>query len=239
MDFHLLFQDASQWGWTLALLARAAEHLERFLGIRIYRVNLRPLGNPAPDRDATSKGITVRMLSEAELLEAARDPGLELDPDFVREALARGDLACGAYDGEMLVGYTWRAARLAPFRDGLWVKVGHPLHYVYNSFTRESHRGKGIHIAITRAADRYSVETGHPAEVGFIDISNMRSLRAARSLGRRKVGWTGYIKLFGRCFTFRSAGVRATGSEFYVPRKQVAVITLGERLSAPPPSLPA
>ena len=44
-----------------------------------------------------------------------------------------------------------------------------------------------------------------------------RSLRAARSLGRRKVGWAGYLKLFGRCFTFRTPGVAATRSEFFLP----------------------
>ena len=106
---------------------------------------------------------------------------------------------------------------IAPFRDGLWIRIGSPLHYVYKSYTRTTHRGKGIHVAITRVADRHMMELGRPAEVGFIDIANIQSLGAARSLGRLKVGWAGYVKLFGRCCTFRTPGVAATRSEFFVP----------------------
>ncbi len=220
MDHHLLFADAAQLGWTLALLVRVTARLEKALGLWIYRVNIRHLGAPAkPGRhaDRVLEGITVRLLTEADLLEGAKDDDMELEPAFIRSALARGDLSWGAFEGDKLVGYTWRSPARAPFRGDLWIRIGHPLHYVYKSFTRTTHRGKGIHIAITRVADQHMLEMGRPAEVGFIDISNIQSLRAARSLGRHKVGWAGYLKIFGRCFTFRTPGVAATQSEFFVP----------------------
>jgi GNAT superfamily N-acetyltransferase len=215
---HLLFTDAAHWGWTLAILVRVTAHAEKALGLWIYRVNVRALGDGIAKPDRVPQGITVRVLTEAELLEAAKDEDLELSPDFIRSALARGDLCCGAYEGDRLVGYTWRAPARAPFRDHVWIRISEPLHYVYKSYTKESHRGRGIHIALTRLADRYMLEKGLPAEVGFIDISNLPSLRAARSLGRHKVGWVGYLRLFGRCFTFRTPGVRATGTAFYEPQ---------------------
>jgi hypothetical protein len=218
MDLQSLYTDASRTGWTLALLARVTARLEKTLGLWIYRVNIRQLREPAPHHDRLPEGITtVRALTEADLLEGTKDDDLDLDPAFIRSALERGDRSWGAFEGDKLVGYTWRSPSTAPFRDDLWIRIGHPLHYVYKSYTRTTHRGKGIHIAITRVADRHMLETGRPSEVGFIDISNIQSLRAARSLGRRKVGWAGYLKAFGRCFTFRTAGVSATRSEFFVP----------------------
>lgn len=220
MDLQSLYTDASRAGWAWALLARVTARLQKALGVWIYRVNIRQLGEPGtPGRqpDRVLEGITVRLLTETDLLEGANDDDLELEPAFIRRALARGDLSWGAFEGDKLVGYTWRAPAMAPFRDDFWIRIGYPLHYVYKSYTRTTHRGKGIHIAITRVADKHMLEMGRPAEVGFIDISNIQSLRAARSLGRRKVGWAGYLKIFRRCFTFRTPGVAATQTEFFVP----------------------
>jgi hypothetical protein len=217
MDLDLLLADAAHWGWTHALLVRLTARMQKALGVWIYRVNVRDLGASPAKPDRLPPGITVRVLSEADLLEASGDEDLDLSAGFIRDALARGDLCCGAYEGGRLVGYTWRAPAVAPFRDDLWVKVQEPMHYVYKSFTRESHRGRGIHIALTRLADRHLLEKRRPLEVGFIDISNMPSLRAARSLGRRKIGWAGCLRVFGRCYTYTTRGVRKAGARFFVP----------------------
>jgi hypothetical protein len=226
LDLHSLHTDASRAGWTLALLVRVMARLEKSLGVWIYRVNIRQLGEPAPQHDRLPDGITtVRALTEADLLEGVKDDDMELEPGFIRAALARGDLSWGAFEEDKLVGYTWRSPAMAPFRDELWIKIGYPLHYVYKSYTRTTHRGKGIHIAVTRVADEHMLEMGRPAEVGFIDISNIQSLGAARSLGRRKIGWAGYLRLFGRCFMFRTAAVKAAGAEFFIPQPAAAPAT--------------
>ena len=218
MDFQSLFTDVSRAGWMAAVLGRVTAHLEKCLGLWIYRVNIRQLSEAAPHPARLPEGITcVRALTEADLVEGARDADLELEPAFIHAALARGDLCWGAFEGDRLVGSTWRSRSMAPFRDDLWVRIGYPLHYVYKSYTRTTHRGKGIHVAITRVADQHMLAMSLPAEVGFIDISNIQSLGAARSLGRHKVGWAGYLKIFGRVFTFRTPGVAAAHVEFFVP----------------------
>lgn len=61
----------------------------------------------------------MRLVRPEELLRAADDPELQLHPDFVRGALARGDFAFGAFEGDRLVGYTWRTFTAAPYFDGL------------------------------------------------------------------------------------------------------------------------
>jgi hypothetical protein len=122
MNLSALRSDAAHAGWAQALAARAMKWLQACIGLRIYRVNVRPFPEP-PVEPALSPGITLRALVREELLEAAADPDLELDPEFVRNALARGDLAFGAFEDGCLVSYTWRSSSAAPFADGLWVRI--------------------------------------------------------------------------------------------------------------------
>jgi hypothetical protein len=162
-------------------------------------------------------GIAVRLARPEELLRAAGDPALDMSPDFVRSALARGDFAIGAFEGDRLVGYAWRTFAAAPDVDGLWVRVEPPCHYLYKGFTLPSHRGRHIQVAIPLFSDRFFLEQGYTSEVGIVDIANFASINNGKRLGRRKIGYAGYVKWFGRCFPFRTPGVRKIGFEFFQP----------------------
>jgi hypothetical protein len=157
----------------------------------------------------------VRIVSPEELLKAVDDPELDLGLDFVRSALARGDMAFGAFEGDRLVGYTWRTFTAAPDRDGLWARVSRPCQYSYKAFTRPSHRGKRIHVAITFVADAYLLERGYAFEVGYLETTNFASIGVANFLGRRKIGYAGYVKWFGRRILFRTPAVRKIGVELF------------------------
>jgi hypothetical protein len=148
-------------------------------------------------------------------LKAADDPELDLDLEFIRGALARGDMAFGAFEGDRLVGYTWRTFTAAPDRDGLWARVSHPCQYSYKAFTRPSHRGRRIHVAITFFADAYLLRRGYAFEVGYMEITNFSSIGVANFLGRRRIGYAGYVKWFGRRVLFRTPAVRKIGVELF------------------------
>ena len=216
VNFRALIDDASRMGWGRALLARALSRLERLFSLSVYCVNVRTLKDRSDA--APSTGITYRKLNAAELLAAADHIDLDLAPEFISEAMERGDLAWGAFEHDKLVGYTWRAASQAPFMDGLWVRVPHPLQYGYKSYTRPSHRGRGIYPAVGRVADEQSMQLGYPAMLHLVDIANIPSLRAANELGSKTSGYAGYVKLFGRRLTFRTPGARSIGVELYMPK---------------------
>jgi len=100
----------------------------------------------------------------------------------------------------------------------LWVKVDPPYHYAYKAFTLPAYRGQRIHIAVSHLSDDYFLERGYTAEVGFSEISNFPSIAAADFLGRRRVGFAGYVKWCGRAVPFRTAGVKRIGFEFFAPQ---------------------
>ncbi|SRR5712692_4381729 len=202
--------DVRRWGWARSLFVRVMSQLRRHTGLRVYRVNVRPLITRAPAPNSLT-GITLRVVKPEELLRAAIDPELDLHPDFVQDAIARGDTAFGAFESDRLVGYTWRTFASAPHVDGLWVRVDRPYQYSYKAFTRPSHRRRHIHVAITFFADIHLLERGCTAEVGFVDISNFASLAVADFLGRRRIGYAGHVNWFGSRISFRTPGVRKIG----------------------------
>ena len=222
--------DLRRWGWLRTLLLRIVSRLRTHAGIQVYRVGLRPLVKTEQRLD----GISVRIAQPEELLTAANDPELDMRPDFVRSALARGDFAIGAFEGNRLVGYAWRTLTAAPDCDGLWARVEPPCHYLYKGFTLPSHRGKHIQVAIPAFSDRYFLEQGYTSEVGIVDVSNFASLSNGKRLGRRKAGYAGYVKWFGHCFPFRTPGAKKIGFELFRPRAVVADESTAAALDATP-----
>ena len=212
--FENLHADVRRWGWKRSLLIRVISMLRLYSGLHIYRINVRPLAGQLPEAYLPS-GIAVRIVPPDELLKAAGDPNLDLSIDFVREALARGDLAFGAFAGDRLVGYTWRTFTAAPDRDGLWARVSHPYQYSYKAFTRPSYRRKRIHVAITSRADAYLLGRGYRFEVGYTEIDNFAAIGVADFLGRRRVGYAGYVKWFGHSIPFRTPAVKKIGAELF------------------------
>lgn len=210
MNIDSLRADARRWGWWRSLWNRMLSRILRHADLRLYQIHVRPLAGRSRGPGSPG-GITLRVLQPDELLKAAADPELDLDADFVRGALARGDLAFGAFDGDRLVGYTWRTFTAAPAFDGLWISVDRPYQYSYKAFTRRSHRGKHLHAAITSLADGHLLAHGYTAEVGIADITNFAGLGLARFMGRRRIGYAGCLKWFGTCRVFRTSAVKRIG----------------------------
>jgi hypothetical protein len=226
MNLQDLRRDAAHGGWTRVLVARTAAQLQNWLGVHVFRVNFRPTPKD-PLKPEPPNGIRLCLLRSEELLEAAADPELDLDPDFIRAAVAQGDVVVGAFEGARLVAYSWSTFVAAPFYEDLWVGVEQPYRYIYKSLTRPSHRARRIYIAIMRFADAYFLDRDCAGEIGFTNIANLASLGSQKSLGRRKVGYTGYMKLFGQCFSFRTPAVKRLGIVIYsgLPRAcQIRVV---------------
>lgn len=222
MNIQDLRRDAAHGGWKRVLLARAAARLQNWLGVHVFRVNFRPTPKDPPE-PAPPDGIRLCLLRPEELLEAAADPELDLDPDFVRAAAAQGDVTFGAFEGKRLVAYSWSTLVGAPFYEDLWVRVGWPYRYIYKSMTRPSYRARRIYIAIMRFADAYFLERDCAGEVGFSNIANLASLGSQRSLGRQKVGYVGYVTLFGQCFSFRTPAVKRLRIVIFRPRARFPI----------------
>jgi hypothetical protein len=209
--------DARHWGLLRSLFSRVMLRLQRFAGLNIHWILVRDLVRP-PAEPHVPDGITVRLVQAEELLKAARDPELKMSSEFVHRALGREDIAFGAFDGDSLVCYSWRAFASIPQDDGVWVKFGPPYHYAYKAFTLPSYRGRRILVAVALFSDSCLLERGRVAQVAFTEMHNFASLAAQKVTGSRRIGLAGYVKCFGMFIPFRTAAVKKIGFAFALGR---------------------
>jgi len=114
MKTESLRANISRWGYGRTLLAGFMSCLRTYAGVHIYRVNLRPLAPRSVAPPQLPAGISLCIVPPPKLLDAAKDPELDMESGFVRAALGRGDVAFGAFDGDQLIAYVWRPFGAAP-----------------------------------------------------------------------------------------------------------------------------
>ena len=205
-------EDYRRWGVSRTL------HKRFMLAIRphlvLCRVHSRPLSSQPPKPPPT--GFEARIVREGELMAASADEQLGLSADFVRSALARGDVCIGAFHDGRMVSYVWRSFTCAPHTDGLWVRFRKPFRYGYKAFTLPEFRGRHLQDPLARLLDAYCIERGFAFSIGFVETHNYPSIASDERRGSRLLGWVGYLKLFGRTVTFRSPGAARCGFGFFV-----------------------
>ena len=185
-----------------------------YLGIHVFVIRTR-FTTPETPHPCDLPAIEYRLIDSDTLIQASDDPALDLDREFIQAALERGDLAFGAFDKSLLVSYVWRSTASAPDTDDLWVRVDRPYCYSYKSYTRRDYRGNHIVPALILYSDREMLKFDYTHRAGFIEITNFASLALGNRMDSRLIGHAGYLKWFGRHFTFRTRAVAEIGFEFF------------------------
>lgn len=164
----------------------------------------------------------VRVACTDELLAASNDPANDLGADWIRKALGRGEICVGAFEGDKLLAYTWRALGPTPHEKGLWVHFDEKYVYGFKAFTRPGYRQQHLQYAVSGHLDHWLLDHGYRDYIGFIETHNFPSLIAGEKRGHRKVGYAGYLILFGQVIPFRSPGAKRVGFGFFPPQVESA-----------------
>jgi len=163
-------------------------------------------------------GYTARFVGEEELLEYCSIPELQLSPQAVALAFARGDVCTGMFHHGALVAYMWRSTSLVPHTDRVSVEARKPYRYGYKALTLPAYRGRHLPEYLATVSDPHYIERGYPFSIGFVETHNFASRRSELRRGSYAIGHAGYLTLFDRVFAFRTRGVRATGFRFVACR---------------------
>ena len=135
---------------TLHRLPAIARGVERRAGlVRLHWYRARPAALP-PELAAQ---LHVRELDPAEAVEHCGNARADSSPEWVREAIARGDRCLGAFWDGSFAASMWIAARAAPLVDGVDVEVAPGVEYRYKMFVLPEFRRRGIASALYRTAD--------------------------------------------------------------------------------------
>jgi hypothetical protein len=206
---------------------RIAKLLQRYVGLNLYRVLVRPLGRLTAG--APIGGIRVELLDEVGLVAHCADPELELSPASAREAFARGDVCAGVLQGDRLLGYAWFAFSATPESGGIWVDFAPHAIYTYRHFVRPGHRGRRLVSGLLAAADAHAMERGRSSCLTLIYTHNQASIRATERSGSRTVGYAACWKVFGRLLCWRSSGAREAKLRFFRPQSNLSPFSLAIR----------
>ena len=153
-------------------------------------------------------------MHESEMLGYCNEPQLELRPELVIAAYARGDACLGVLDGDELVGYVWLGYGATPHTDTVWVEFDPAARYSYKKYVRPGYRGQRIAQALNAFADEPEFRRGRQFTLSFVGIENRASYKAAVRSGALTVGYAGYLRWAGLTVPFRSPGARKHAFRF-------------------------
>jgi hypothetical protein len=164
-------------------------------------------------------GIDFRILDADELREWARDDRFGMTPQFVDDAVKRGDTCVGAVEAGKLLGYNWWSTVPTRHTDDVWVTFSPTDNYGYKGFVLPEHRGRGLYPEIAQSCGGLFLSRGIRHSVYFVSINNRSNLRVQEKLQISRAGVAGYTRVLGNVVPFRSAGARRCGFAFIAANK--------------------
>jgi len=182
--------------------------IERYIGINVFVINSRPIGTLPPPAEPLDPNVEVRIIKKEELHTFAQDKRLDMRPDFIDEAIDRGDKCFGYLENDSLVAYVWLGLSESRMEAGFNVRIGEGYSYSYKSFTLPSHRGRRLQQQITWESDGWRQDNGFKYNIDYVRTHNFASIAADRRYGNVAVGYAGYIRRFGFVMPFRSPGTK-------------------------------
>ena len=151
------------------------------------------------------------VLDREELMYFSKTDAYELPPEFVIEALDKGDECHAILHGDELASYGWYSRKPTPLNDELRVHFSGEYLYMYKGFTLRKHRGHRLHaIGMTLALMKYRA-AGYKGLVSIVETNNFDSLKSCYRMGYLPCGNIRYLKVAGRYLIRAAAACKAFG----------------------------
>ncbi|MFK7914100.1 MAG: hypothetical protein AB8B93_09315 [Pseudomonadales bacterium] len=211
-------EDHARWGARRASYMLLMRGLEKVLGFHVAVVNSRPLYTDLQDTEI-AEGYSIRQLADTDYAALPEHPRLNAPADFIANARAAGGFCMGAFAGEELVAYVWRAFHDAPAAEGFRLRMAPHLRYGYKAMTLKEHRGRHLQTPISVLSDATCIDRGCTLGASYIATHNFASLASDARRGASPVGWIFWINKGGWRWCHTSAGARAFGLEIYATDK--------------------
>jgi len=195
---------ASVFGLGSALRAFALRAIQRVIDVKVLRALC--ISVVAPAFMELPVEMSADFLDDDTLRCMATEAKYDLTPEFLDEALSKGDECYAVVDGDQPVAYGWYARSPTPTSGGLRVQFDPAYVYMYKGLTLDAYRGRRLHaIGMTRALAAYQ-SRGYKGLVTYIEADNLTSLKSAHRMGYVDFGQIFVIRILGRYVTLRTPG---------------------------------
>ncbi len=201
------------WGLKRVLHWEVMNALAK-LGARVHYVNV-DANVRAIERPELPPGHEARFAGHEEMLRyAGRVPGI--DREFLDMVFARGDICIGNFRGDELLGFAFISLTRARATDQLDVLIPEGFHYIYKGWTHPDHRQAKLTTARIYLRQQLVRSNRGQWSISYTETHNYVSLLHGYRHPRERtlrMGFCGWITLFGRQIPFNSRRARWIGFE--------------------------
>jgi len=177
---------AGDFGWPAALQAMAQGAVNRLAFFRVLKCI--QVNKVDPRYLAIDPRFQHGFLDNATLRRFSGDPKYDLSPQFLDEALAKGDQCYGILEGDRLASFGWYSAVPTKISDGLRFCFDRRYVYMYKGFTDPDYRGQRLHaLGMTSALKQFRDDSSEGL-VSYVYATNFDSLRSCYRMGYTDVG---------------------------------------------------
>lgn len=150
-------------------------------------------------------GFDAGFASDDELFAWAEEPGYDLDADFVRAALTKGDRCFALRENGVLAAYGWYSRHPTLIAPRLELHFSPHYAYMYKGFTAKEFRGRRLHAYGMAGALACYVQHGALGLVSYVDSTNFASLQSCHRMGYEETGYIVIMEVAGHLFTRSTA----------------------------------
>ncbi len=209
MDAVRIRKTAIDFGWPAALRAVAQGAVNRVVFFRVLKCI--QVSKVDPKYLAIDPRFQHRFLDNATLRYFSGDPKYDLSPEFLDEALAKGDQCYGIIEDDRLASFGWYSVAPTKISDDLRFCFGRRYVYMYKGFTDPDYRGQRLHaLGMTLALKRFR-ERGAEGLVSYVYATNFDSLRSCYRMGYTDVGQIYCLRAGDRYWIHADASCRRLG----------------------------
>ena len=215
----LVRSDIEQFGVAKAIYDLGLRAINRVVFLKIFKAMRLDIVNP--EYLEASQQLAWQFFSKSQLQALAENPAHDITPEFLREALEKGDECYGALDGQVLASYGWYSDKPTATSDDLTVYYSPEYIYMYKGFTHPDYRGKRLHaIGMNRALHEY-LERHYKGLVSYVESNNFSSLKSTRRLGYEDFGRVVVFSIGKHLFIHASRSCSKFGFSFAKARPAV------------------
>jgi len=144
--------------------------------------------------------------------QSAADPELEMEEEFLREAIEKQDLCYAISNDERIVSYGWYSQKPTKMNGDLYFHFDNQYIYMYKGVTKPGFRGKRLHAIGMALAMQSPQLRNSKGMVSCVERQNLASLRSIYRMGYRRTGSIYMLSFFGNYFSYSSPGCTLTGA---------------------------
>ena len=143
-------------------------------------------------------------------VQVAKDPALEMNEEFLSEAIVKKDLCYAISNDEGIVSYGWYSRKPTKMNGRLYFYFDNHYAYRYKGVTKLEFRGERLH-AIGMASALQSPQLRNSRGLVFcVERQNLASLKSVYRMGYRRTGSIYVLHLFGTCTNYSTPGCKLT-----------------------------